>query len=149
MKPYLSIILPSIRPHRLVSLYHSITASTSRSFELIICGPYPLPDELRDIKNIKYVKDYGSPVRASNIAASLCEGEVCTWIADDCLLFENALERCIEEFESMGDETTNVLVSKYYEGQDNSVDRSTLQNDNYFKIHPDFMERFQPMWYLF
>ena len=75
MKPELSIILPSIRTERLEKLYDSILTSTSRTFELVIVGPYPLPEKLRDLKNVKYVKDFGSPVRASNIAASLCEGE--------------------------------------------------------------------------
>ena len=135
MKPELSIILPSIRTERLEKLYDSILASTTRSFELVIVGPYPLPERLRDLKNVKYAKDFGSPVRASNIAASLCEGEVYTWFADDCILFENSLDKCLDEFYAMGNNKKNVLVAKYYEGQEGSTERETLQPDSYFKLN--------------
>tara|TARA_R110000796_G_scaffold67777_6_gene155605 strand:+ start:10042 stop:10836 length:795 start_codon:yes stop_codon:yes gene_type:complete len=134
MKPELSIILPSIRTERLESLYESILKSTKRTFELIICGPNQLPESLKDLKNIKFVKDYGSPVRASNIAASLCEGKIYTWFADDCILFEDSLDKCIDQFELLGSDPSNVLVAKYYEGQEGSTERETLQPDEYFKI---------------
>jgi len=133
-KPEISLILPSIRPERLEKLYQTILNSTNRTFELIICGPSPLPDALKDLKNIKYIKDYGSPVRASNIAASLCEGKVYTWLADDCLFFENSLDQCMEEFYNMGPSNNNVLVAKYYEGQQGSEERKNLQPDPYFKL---------------
>jgi len=135
MKPELSIILPSIRTERLEKLYETIVASTTREFELVICGPHALPEKLQSLRNVKYVKDYGSPVRSSNIAASMCEGKVYTWIADDCLLFEGALDRCLEEFYAMGDNKKNVLVAKYYEGQEGSEEREALQPDSYFKLN--------------
>ena len=120
MKPEVSIILPSIRTERLEKLYDSILASTKRTFELVVVGPYPLPEKLRDLHNVKYTKDFGSPVRASNIAASLCEGKIYTWFADDCILFENSLVDCVDQFYGMGDCKNNVLVAKYYEGQEGS-----------------------------
>ena len=135
MRPELSIILPSIRPNRLEALYDSILTSTERTFELIIVGPYPLPEKLSELKNVKYVKDFGSPVRASNIAASLCEGKVYTWFADDCILFENSLDKCLDEYHAMGTDKKNVLVAKYYEGQEGSTERETLQPDSYFRIN--------------
>ena len=36
MKPDLSIILPSIRPHLLKDVYDSILESTSRDFEILV-----------------------------------------------------------------------------------------------------------------
>ena len=134
-KPEVSLILPSIRTARLPKLYESILKSTKRNFELVICGPSPLPEELKDLRNVKYIKDYGSPVRASNIAASLCEGKVYTWLADDCSFFENSLDQCLDEFYDMGAAQNNVLVAKYYEGQQGSTDRETLQPDSYFRIN--------------
>ena len=127
-------ILPSIRTERLPKLYESILTSTKRNFELVICGPNALPEELRDLRNVKYIKDYGSPVRASNIAAGACEGDVYTWLADDCLFFENSLDECLDRFYAMGDAKNNVLVAKYFEGQEGSSERETLQPDSYFKI---------------
>jgi hypothetical protein len=133
-KPEVSLILPSIRTERLPKLYESILTSTKRNFELVICGPNALPEELRDLRNVKYIKDYGSPVRASNIAAGACEGDVYTWLADDCLFFENSLDECLDRFYAMGDAKNNVLVAKYFEGQEGSSERETLQPDSYFKI---------------
>ena len=50
MTPEISIILPSIRTERLEKLYDSILASTKRTFELVIVGPYALPDKLKDLQ---------------------------------------------------------------------------------------------------
>ena len=47
-KPEISLILPSIRTERLPKLYETILKSTKRDFELIICGPNPLPEELKE-----------------------------------------------------------------------------------------------------
>ena len=151
MKPELSIILPSIRPDRLEKLYDSILTSAERTFELIIVGPYPLPEKLSELKNVKYVKDFGSPVRASNIAASLCEGEVYTWFADDCILFENSLDKCLDEYRAMGTDNKNVLVAKYYEGQEGSTERETLQPDSYFRVNgtPAGSPHLPDDWWLF
>ncbi len=151
MNPEISLILPSIRTERLEKLYESLLTSTKRSFELIICGPNPLPDSLRDLRHVKYVKDYGSPVRASNIAASLCEGKVYTWLADDCLFFENSLDQCMDEFYNMGTAQNNVLVAKYYEGQEGSQERQTLQPDTYFKLSntPASSPHIPVEWWLF
>lgn len=134
MQPEISLILPSIRPERLSKLYKSILKSTKHTFELVICGPNPLPDELKDLRNVKYIKDYGSPVRASNIAASFCEGKVYSWLADDCIFFENSLDACMAEFYEMGPGKNNVLVAKYYEGQEGAPEREILQPDAYFKL---------------
>ena len=117
-KPEVSIVLPSIRPHKLCGIYDSIIhAAKKTSFELIVVGPYPLPDGLKDKKNIKYVEDYGSPVRASNIGASIAEGKILTWIADDGFLLEDTLDENIDILYSHGNSIKNVLVSKYYENQ--------------------------------
>ena len=79
-KPEISIILPGIRPYNWSKLYDSIVKSTTRRFELIVVGPYRPPDMLQnDIYNFKYVKDYGSPMRASN------------FLSDDWWLFNVAI----------------------------------------------------------
>ena len=151
MKPELSIILPSIRTEKLEGLYESLLKSTKCDFELVIVGPTPLPDALKELKNVKYAKDFGSPVRASNIAASLCEGRIYTWFADDCTLFEDSLDQCLEEFRAMGPAKNNVLVAKYYEGQEGSSERSTLQPDSYFKLNgtPAASPHIPNEWWLF
>jgi len=150
-KPEVSLILPSIRTERLPKLYETILKSTKRDFELVICGPNPLPEELKEKRNVKYVKDYGSPVRASNIAASLCEGKVYTWLADDCLFFDDSLDKCLDMFYDMGTAKNNVLVAKYFEGQEGSTERQTLQPDSYFRVNstPAGSPHIPNEWWLF
>src|SRR5690242_5525695 len=116
-KPEISIVIPSIRKENIPSIYKSILSSTKRTFELIICGPNQLPQELEQYKNIKNIIDYGSPVRASQIAASLCEGKLITWSADDAIFLSDALDKNIDLLYQMGDNDKNIVVSKYFEGQ--------------------------------
>jgi len=119
----LSIILPSIRPHNLDKLYHSIICDC---FELIIISPYDLPDCLKQYKNIKYVRDFGSPVRASQIGATLAEGKYITWMADDGV-YINSLDNIIKMLNN-DDNTKNVVCCKYTEGD------GIVHNDNYYLL---------------
>lgn len=132
-RPEITILLPGIRKHRWDMMYDSICESTKRSFELIICGPYSLTEKLQSLKNVKYVKDFGSPMRASNIAALLAEGKLITWISDDSLLIENSLDQNIDLLYNMGNNDRSVVVAKYYEGKDGT--HKPLQPDNYFKVN--------------
>ena len=71
----LTVLVPAIRKERWVDMYNSIKSSTKRNFELIIVGPYSLPEELQRMVNVKYIKDYGNPVRASQIGSLIAEGK--------------------------------------------------------------------------
>jgi len=116
MKVAISVLLPAIRKDNWVKLYNSLKESTSRNFELIIIGPYSLPPELQNIKCIKYIKDYGNPVRASQIGAMVAEGKYITWAADDGVFLEGALERAIDYLESKPDKhMKDVVINNYFE----------------------------------
>ncbi len=132
-KPEISIILPGIRRENWDKVFDSIQNSINRSFELIICGPYPLTDKLQNLTNVKYVKDFGSPSRASNIAAELCEGKLITWIGDDAVLLPDSLDKNIDLLYSMEYNDKNVVVAKYFEGRSGAY--KPLQPDEYFKIN--------------
>lgn len=132
-KPEISIVIAGIRQHNWDRLYDSILTSTKRSFELIICGPYPLTERLQNSYNVKYVKDYGSPTRASNIAFGLCEGKLITTMSDDAVLLPEALDKNIDLLYSMGTDYKNVVIAKYFEGRNGTV--KPLQPDEYFKIN--------------
>lgn len=149
-KPEISIILPAIRKERWENLYHSIEQSTSRSFELIICSPFSLPDSLQEKKNVKYVKDWGSPVRASNIAAMLCEGKYVTWAADDAVFFKDSLEKNIDLLISMGDDEKNVVLCKYNEG-DNPDHVHIHMNPQYYQLNNSsyYSPYLKNEWYIF
>lgn len=96
-KPLLSIMMPGIRPGNWVNLYNSIVGSVgSFDFEIIFVGPFGLPIELEKYKNIKYVKDWGSPTRAFGIALELAEGKYITWAADDATYVPGQLKKVLD-----------------------------------------------------
>jgi len=130
--PHISIVLPGIRKDRWLQVYESILASTSRSFELVIGSPYSLPADLEGLDNVKHVKDWGSPVRASCIASTFCEGSLITWTADDAVFLPGALDKNIDFFEECYVDARTIVVSKYFEGEGASA--KPLQHDDYFKI---------------
>lgn len=144
----LSIILPGIRPNNWKKLYNSIPAETD--FELIICSPYSLSSSLQLFKNVKYVKDFGSPVRASCIAASLAEGEWITWAADDAVYLSETFKKCINLINDKNERL--VIVNKYLEGGNgphgddyyrlnNAYPRSPYVPDEWWIFNAGFMNR--------
>jgi hypothetical protein len=138
-KPFVSIIVPGIRTYNWEKLYHSISQSTKMGFELILCGPDPLPIALNQFYNIKYVRDFGSPVRCSNIAASLAEGDLITWGADDGIFLPNAIDHCVKHFYSMPNHLKNVSVWRYTESN------NTYSSQYYLINHHDALRsRFIP-----
>lgn len=135
MKPILSILLPSIRKERLEAFYITLLQSAMKyPFELIIVGPNELPVSLQCHKNIKCIRDFGSPSRAQAIALLLAEGEIVTWLSDDALLFPNSIDTHIDLLKSMGTNIKNVVVSKYREGSEGSDARNKNHPDEYFKL---------------
>lgn len=134
MNPEISIIMPAIRPELWVGVLNSIAQSTKRNFELIIVSPFPLPKEVSGTLNIKYVRDFGSPMRASCIGCSLAVGKyIFPTMADDALFIESAIDKNLDLLESMGDNKKNIIVCKYSESKDRSApDR--YQDDSYYKI---------------
>jgi glycosyltransferase involved in cell wall biosynthesis len=149
--PQISIIMPAIRQSRWLAVYNSILEATSENFELIIASPYSLPKELEGNKDIKLVTDWGSPVRASNIAASLAEAPYITWISDDSLFIKNALDNNFKELKDMGDDYDNVLVAKYSESE-NFSHKQRFQDDDYYKLNKAYgtTEPFVPNdWWIF
>ena len=133
-KPEISVILPSIRPKLLPAFYDSLCKSTTRQFELIVVGPYPLPQELEQYKNIKYARDFGNPTRAQNIALLLSEGRIVTWQADDAIMLPGAVDKHVDLLDEMGNGLKNVVIAKYQEGQIGSAAREKMHPDSYFTV---------------
>jgi glycosyltransferase involved in cell wall biosynthesis len=151
-KPNISIVLPSIRPERLEEIYDSILKSTKRDFELIIVGPNALSERLQKLRNVKYVKDFGSPMRASCIGAMLCEGKyVYPTMSDDAYFLPNAIDQNLELLESMGSGIENVIITKYSESEGFSA-KDRFQPDDYYKLcnaYPVNTEYVPKDWWIF
>ena len=129
-KPELSIVMPATHPEKWTDIYNSIIASTRRSFELIIVTNRAenFPPWLWNVPNIKVVKDYGSPVRAHNIGASLAEGKFITWIPDDGFFTPHGLEVAIDKLCDMKENKKNILAYKFSENEKSYT-------DEYYKIN--------------
>jgi hypothetical protein len=123
--------MPGIFVDKWEDVYNSIISSTSRSFELIVVtngyGLYT-PKTFWMMPNIKIVKDYGSPVRAHAIGASLAEGKLITWIPDDGKFAPYGLQTALEKFDEMGENKKNILTYKFTENE-------KVYSDEYYKIN--------------
>jgi len=111
----ISIVLPTIRTHLLEDLYESIVKSCPRhSFELICVGPFDIPDKLMKKDNVKYIKDYGCPSRAIQIAFINTTGKLVHTLVDDCFYYPDVLSETIDLFnEECGNR--NILGMKFFE----------------------------------
>ena len=143
----LSVIMPGIRPRKWEKVDESIEESLDgTNYELIICSPYQLPGHMDSKFKVKYVKDYGCPTRASNIAASLAEGDLIFWTADDGLFRPGALKKLILESGLLqsGICLKKVITAKYTEG-------GNSQPNSYFKMGNAYPRTpmIDPDWWIF
>jgi hypothetical protein len=70
-------------------------------FEIIAVGPYEPSRYLLDQrKNLKYIRDFGSPSRCLQIGGLVAEGEFFAWCSDDCRIESSAFDLAIEFFEN-------------------------------------------------
>jgi len=112
----LSVFMPTIRTHLLNNWYISLEKSCNRhDFEVVLCGPFDPPQELINKKNVKFIKDYGSPTRSAQIAAINCEGNYIYHVVDDIIFYENLIS---DELDYMDENT--IISMRYKEGQSHS-----------------------------
>lgn len=123
----LSIIVPTIRTDKWRQLYDSIRRSTAYDFELILIGP-SYSSELSQYSNVRFIQDYGSPVRAQQIGFCNATQKYVFGAADDCIFETEALDKSMEILENRNS-MYDVVVAKYSEGSPD------LQNDDYYKLN--------------
>ena len=129
-KPYLSIILPSIRPFLLERAYKAVEKSCEdMPFELIVISPFSLPVELNMVHNVKFIQDFGQPSRCANMGLTLAEGRMVTLLSDDCITHPGIYKTIDAQYLSMGHE--GFIGLKYNEGV-------SMNDPNYWmaKSHP-------------
>jgi len=146
--------MSAIRPHRWQKVYHSIQNTTRHSFEIIFIGPYGLPTAFDTYKNVKYIRDFGSPTRACQLGLLVAEGDIVVTTADDIVFLPNAINEAIALL-NKGDYKT-IATCKYVEGKDgynkiiqplsyfilnNAYPRSKFVGDNWFVFNIAFMTR--------
>lgn len=115
LKYELSMCLAAIRPHFWKMFYDSAKESCTRySWELVIVSPFDLPEELKGMNNIKHIKEYGSPVRASQIAAVHSEGRLMSFPCDDGVCLPTAYDQAIDLYNHI-DKPKDGIVLRYRE----------------------------------
>jgi len=137
--------MAGIRAEHWIRRYESVKLATTRPFEIIIISPYPLPPPLQDLKEIKYVKDYGSPVRCVNIGVSVAEGKYFVPCADDAVSAPGSLDLLVDNFNAMPPNEKNVVTAKYTEAGNYQADSYYLINNSTWTSSPHVPND----WYIF
>lgn len=119
MKYDLSIIIPSIRVANLAKIHFMIEqAMGPYSFQMIVVGPYDLPQDIASKENVKFMKDFGSPSRCVQMGSTIAEGTYMCWMSDDCtFITPQSLGQCIQVLEGMTEKDGMTL--RYFEGDGN------------------------------
>lgn len=136
MNPFLSVLVPGIRTKNWYHLYKSIEASTKMTFEVIFVGPYEPPSDVAQFKNVKYIKDWGSPIRCQQIALIHAEGEYINWAADDGEFYPGCHDVSIKLLEESDNVPLykNFIMGKYYEGSA-SHNEGVMDKDHYYILN--------------
>ena len=92
--PLLSVIMPAIRTERWIGMYESIQKSLlSDDFELIIVTEMPIPDNIKDKPNVKFLYSERSPMQKQQEGLCIAEGEFVTIVSDDSIFLPETLDK--------------------------------------------------------
>ncbi len=112
----ISLCLAGIRPQYWTNLYNSAKkACKNYSWELVVISPFKLPTELENKFNIKFIREFGNPVRATQRGISECEGLFTTLPCDDGFFTENSLDLALDLMKTKNSKKES-LVCRYKEG---------------------------------
>jgi hypothetical protein len=130
----LSVLVAGIRPWNWKALYDSVAASFSKSWEIIFVGPYPPPDDLSRVSNCIFKEDWGTPMRAQQIALTMARGKFCTWVADDGVFLPHALDEAFTYYnvDDWISSPMHGVIGRYWEG---SGDHSAMNNPEYYRLN--------------
>lgn len=117
MKYDLSLLVPGINIQLWETLYAQMQQACKKySWEIIFCGPEPLPTSLYRVSNIKFIKDMGTPTRAFQLSSLLKEGEFLAYCPDDSYIIENTIDECIDLLHSEDvDREKDIICLQWFE----------------------------------
>lgn len=130
----LSVLVAGIRPQNWKKLYDSLAASFSEPWEIIFVGPYPPGSDCRGLPNLVWKEDWGSPMRAQQIALTLAQGRNISWVADDGVFLPKALDVAFDFWRREGDygNPFRGIIGRYFEGDG---DHSAMVDPNYYRLN--------------
>lgn len=147
----LTVVCPGIRTQNWQKLYRSILKAYPKAsfgdFEIIFVGPYPLPEILRGFKHIRYIQDWGSPVRSQQIGLVNAYGDWITWAADDGEYLPYTLDVAMAKLGYYDFDPTKIIMGKYFEGDGNT---SSMGKNDYYVLsnHDASRSKWLPKEYL-
>ena len=135
----ISIFMPAIRVPRWDSMFASIQKSCKRhSFELVMCGPFELTENLKKHDNVRMIIDNGSPSRCAQRAAIESTGKLLAHVVDDALFLEDSLDEAIDLYNHTCT-TKDVVNLRYTEGA-NYQGGPMPPNYWFIKAHPPLLK---------
>jgi len=115
MKYDLTILVPGIRVRYWHNIYSSIEYGFSGTWEMIFISPYELPPYLNK-PNVKWIQDWGSPIRCQQRGLCEAQGKWITWGADDGYFLLMGLDIGFYILKEHNMDYKTVVMGKYIEG---------------------------------
>ena len=116
----ISLIVPSISSDKWVDICSQMQlACKLYDYEIIGVGPKFPNESLESVKNFKYIRDFGSPSRALQLASLIAEGEYIAWCSDDSKITENSIDECVYLYDNYMTEN-DAITLRYSEGENYS-----------------------------
>lgn len=137
--------MPSIRTHQLEKWYETLSLACKKySFQVVICGPFDLPESLAKRENVKFIKSYAHPTKCAQIAALECDGELIHHNVDDTHFYEDSIDKNIE-FWDKSCFPRDVISMRYIEGQNHATTETFPMN--YWKAGTYYpVPHIHPLW---
>ena len=131
----LSIVVPGIRTEIWNSILEGVKKSSSRhTFEIIFCSPHDLPEALKNNPQIIHIKDFGSPSRCLQHAASNANGKYLAIMSDDVIIHENSFSDAVDQLSESFEVEKNILALRYTEGINFNANPSDF-SESYWQAH--------------
>lgn len=113
----ISFLVPTIRPNNLPDFMLSLERSCMNyNWEVVFISPFDRPKSLKEYGGIiKWVKDFGSPSRCSQIGLFECVGKLVAHTVDDAIFFPGALDECVDLYNKKCGKK-DVINMRYIEG---------------------------------
>lgn len=97
----ISILVPSVRIEKLERVYETISKNIGKySFEMVVVSPFAdlVCRSWEAPKNVKLIRDFGSPNRAMQIAGYMAEGNLVMNCADDATFYGSGLQIALNQY---------------------------------------------------
>ena len=97
----ITFFFPAIRTNLWLGVYESLRKSCKRyNWELLFCGPFPLPIELENIENVRNVIEHGNVSRAVQVGLLQAQGELIFIGNDDTVYREDAFDSALDLYKA-------------------------------------------------